>query len=921
MTKPFYLLHFLVFLSFLFLSEVLTAQTTPSTVRNVTGILRDSLNKPISGADIRLISAKDTLKATTNIYGFFGFAKVRSADFLISVKGLGHQSFNRKYFNNDTKTLINLPPIRLGIKEEQLENVTITRLKGPAIKGDTTEFWAKDYIVRDFARLEDLLKRMEGVRIDANGTVFYNDEEVVKTLFNGAQYFNGSVREAIKELPADIIERIQIVDMDESGNASKKLKTDKSVKVLNIVTKADKSAGKMLDFTGEGGSQSRIRAAASIKNIDESNQFSAYGDYQQEPLGIRNTTVPGSLAKQNFTLMRTNSEGMNGRLKNMNAGIAKNFKFKNTNLFSDLRYSRTINKNTAKSIGENYYEDGNLYKETVRESTSENDNLNLTNNFVSNFKNNSSLVGALAVTIGTNDSDSSNKSLQSGLIDNFEDANSAVNSKKLAYNFNTQYRTNINQNLSFNLWLISAYNANRSKNNSITNIYKDTLNFIAADSTLHQFKNIKSRGFVNSIKNELNWNYNKQLKFKANLNFDSNANLNDTNTSIAENESISYDPTLSYFQKDVTYQIPISFKTEYALKNGLTISPVFGMKNNWIKGEIGLEKNKVSRYDLLPETAFDVAYNNSAFGQLRILVSQNFRQPSLNALNPVPNNATPYYTTIGNPNLKNSEILNYNITYSKFFRSLQLNTSIRFLSMASKNGVGAVTSTIVDPDKNTLTTVNTFANIDGQKSRMINFNFGKSLSIFDSNIQLNGYISQSDNPYFLNEALEMRKSTMQNWKADFMFHPKKWLEITTTLEYLSQVDRNSASPVKTFNQLFKGNLNLNLYFAKTWNMNFYLEQNINHISNSEQKMTPFVLNMNIEKRIFKKENGIISFVIMDLTKQNYLVNYTSSDNGYQQSLTNRNSNYFLLQFSWQPQMWGKSQFDNGQGRKGNGSFK
>lgn len=96
----------------------MTAQTVPSSTRNVTGILRDSLNKPINGADVQLISAKDTLKATTNIYGFYGFSNVRSSDFLLSIKALGHQPFNRKYFNNDTKGLINLPPISLGIKEE-----------------------------------------------------------------------------------------------------------------------------------------------------------------------------------------------------------------------------------------------------------------------------------------------------------------------------------------------------------------------------------------------------------------------------------------------------------------------------------------------------------------------------------------------------------------------------------------------------------------------------------------------------------------------------------------------------------------------------------------------------------------------------------------------------------------------------------
>jgi len=743
----------------------------------------------------------------------------------------------------------------------------------------------------------------------------------VKALFNGSQYFTGSVKEAIKELPADIIERIQIVEMDESGNGSKKQKMDKSTKVLNIVTKADKSAGKMLDFTGEIGSQSRLLAVAGIKNIDQENQFSAKAGYQQEPLGIRSTTIPGSIAKQNLTVKRDDTNVSSGQIKNLNAGIAKNFKFEKINLFTDLSYSNSINNNSTKSVGENYYKDGNLYKETFKTSASENNALTFFNNFSSNFKTENSLVGFFNVIIDTNDSNLSSQSLQSGLINNFEEASSLTNRKKISYNFNTQYHHTISKNLFLNFWITSNYTGNNSKNNSITNIYRDTTNLVAVDSTLHQFKNTKGRNFANSMRNELNWNYNKQLKFKTSINFESNANLNDTRSSIAENGSITYDPRLSYFQKDATYYVPIIFKTEYALQNGLTISSSFGMRNNWIKGEVGLDKNKVDRYDLLPETAFNVAYNSNKLGRLNVSIFQNFRQPSLNSLNPIPNNSIAYNTTIGNPNLKNSESVSCNITYANFFKKLQFNASIMFLAINFKNGIGAITNTVVDPDKNTLTTINTFTNIDGQKTNMINLNLGKSLSIFNANIRLNGQIRESKNPYFLNEDLEMRKSILQNWKIDFIFSPKNWLEITTALEYFSQVDRNSASAFTTYNQLFNANMNASFYVGKNWNMNFYLQQNLNQASNIESKMTPFVLNMNIEKRIFKQNNGIVSFVIMDLAKQNYLTNYTSFDNGYQQNFTNKISRYFLFQFSWQPQKWGRSQFDNGKGRKGNGSFK
>jgi len=916
-TKYFRLFYFFLFIYLLFSSTNVVAQTKPVAVRNVSGILRDSLNKPIAGADVRLISAKDTLKATTNVYGFYGFAKVKSADFLISIKALGHNSFNRKYFNNDTKNIINIPSIRLGIKEEQLETVTIKRLKGPTIKGDTTEFWAKDYIVRDYARLEDLLKRMEGVRIDSDGTLFYNDQIVAKALFNGTEYFNGSVKEAIKELPADIIERIQIIDMDESGLNVKKLKTENTSKVLNIVTKPDKSAGKSYDFTAEQGSQSRTRLRAKIKTIDQSDQFTANINYQQEPLGIRSTYVPGSIAAQNMEFRNSGADFSSGQLKKINAGIGKRFKIKKFNLYSELNYTQTLDKHNIKTIEENYYEQGTLRKRNIRESDSENHNLNWVNNFNSSWKK-ESIIGNLIIGTNKTQLTQSNQNLQSGIINNFEDEVSKTNLKNLNYTLYTLYTNSISKKLSLNTILSSNHNNNNSNTNSNTAIYKDTINTIVADSTLHQFEKSKTSTFSNYLQNDLNWNYNNQLKFKGRIGFTSQTNYNNKKTFVDENETISFNQSLSFFQNENSFSIPVSFQTEYSLKNGISFSPSFGITNKWLNGEIGLNRNSVNRQDVLPDTFLKMMYSNLKVGNFQVTVRQIFTQPGLSSLNPIPNYITPYNINIGNPDLKNTENTSYGLNYNNFFKKIRFNASLMYSYLIAKNSIGIITNSEIDAEKNTFTTTNTFTNVNGYKSNMLNLSLNKMFSSL--NLQFIGSLRQSHNPYYLNSELELRKSLSQNWETKLIFNAKKWFELTTSLSYSSDIDRNTASVNKTYNQLFDANINLKLFFGD-WNINAYFQQNLNQTSNFADKMSPSILNMNIEKRIFKQKNGIISLVVMDLARENYLLEYSSFDNGYQQTFTNKNSNYFMVQFSWRPEYWGKSKFDNNKGRTGNGSFK
>src|SRR5690606_10593755 len=110
--------------------------------------------------------------------------------------------------------------------------------------------------------------------IDEEGTLFHNGVEVSKALFNNAQYFDGSVRDAINELPAHIIQRVQIIDGVKEIRDPTALPQDTLEKVLNVVTKRDKSAGSMLRLLSEASDQERFRVGGSLRKLDAAAQTS-----------------------------------------------------------------------------------------------------------------------------------------------------------------------------------------------------------------------------------------------------------------------------------------------------------------------------------------------------------------------------------------------------------------------------------------------------------------------------------------------------------------------------------------------------------------------------------------------------------------------------------------------------------------------
>ena len=89
-------------------------------------------------------------------------------------------------------------------------------IKGDAppvtVKKDTVEFNAASFKVRENAVVEDVLKKLPGVEVAKDGSVKAQGETITKIKVDGKEFFGNDPLLATKNLPADMIDKIQVID-------------------------------------------------------------------------------------------------------------------------------------------------------------------------------------------------------------------------------------------------------------------------------------------------------------------------------------------------------------------------------------------------------------------------------------------------------------------------------------------------------------------------------------------------------------------------------------------------------------------------------------------------------------------------------------------------------------------------------------
>ncbi len=271
---------------------------------HVSGKVIDAKDKgPLTGVSVQFIFTTDsTVKsgAVTDIDGNYQIDLNKKGNYKINYSYVGYQSITKTVDLDADTHLVELP---MTASSQTLKSVTVaTKEIRAEQKGDTAQFNANAYKTNQDASAEDLVTKMPGVTSDNNG-VKVNGETVQQILVDGKPFFGTDPSLALKNLPAEVIDKIQVFDKLSDQAQFSGFDDGNSQKTMNILTRRNKSEGMFGKVYAGYGSDERYIVGGNLNIFN--------GDRRITLLGLSN-----NINQQNFgaqDLLGIASSGGGGR--------------------------------------------------------------------------------------------------------------------------------------------------------------------------------------------------------------------------------------------------------------------------------------------------------------------------------------------------------------------------------------------------------------------------------------------------------------------------------------------------------------------------------------------------------------------------------------------------------------------------------
>lgn len=226
--------HILVFVIFL-----MTSISFAQTVR-FDGIIQDEQKNPLEMANIMAVNngtkAMDSY-GITNDKGKFQLTLKPNTSYTVKVSYLGMKSKEITISTKGENIAQNIVMDGSGI---ELEGVEIVREMPVSIKGDTIVYNADSFKSGTEKKLEDVLKKLPGVEVNADGEIEVEGKKVSKLMVEGKDFFDGDTKLGVKNIPADAIDKIQVLRNYNEVGALKGLENDQDNVAMNIKLKEGK---------------------------------------------------------------------------------------------------------------------------------------------------------------------------------------------------------------------------------------------------------------------------------------------------------------------------------------------------------------------------------------------------------------------------------------------------------------------------------------------------------------------------------------------------------------------------------------------------------------------------------------------------------------------------------------------------------
>lgn len=217
------------------ISGLLTAQG------NWSGQIVDSKGSAIPQASLALLEISDSTVAYFALSDNAGNVQFKNCTQKVYILNISAFGYITRYLNVDLSVKNELQLIVLKEEGTTLNAIDVVGERSPiAFKKDTIEYNAASFKTKPDAVVEDLLKKLPGLEVDAQGNIKAQGNKVEKIKIDGKEFFSNDPTLVSKNVPADAIKKVQVVDDKTDEERFSGVDDGNKNTSINLVLKDDK---------------------------------------------------------------------------------------------------------------------------------------------------------------------------------------------------------------------------------------------------------------------------------------------------------------------------------------------------------------------------------------------------------------------------------------------------------------------------------------------------------------------------------------------------------------------------------------------------------------------------------------------------------------------------------------------------------
>lgn len=874
-------------------------------VQIVGSVVEKDGKTPIEQATVRLLNSKDSSMVkgiVSNQQGKFTLKDVRRGNYLLNVSYVGYESAYLPLLISGKKSPILVGKITLNDEAIALaEAVVIGKATEIVVRNDTIEYNADSYKVTEGSVLEDLLKKMPGVEIASDGKIKVNGKEVKKIMVDGKEFFSNDPKVASKNLPAKMIDKLQVLDKKSDMAKMTGFDDDEEETIINLTVKKNMKQGWFGNAYGGYGNKDRYEGEAMVNRFVNNDQFTFMG-------GANNTNNMGfsDLSSSMFSSFG----GGGGRRGGLGAGSgitsSGNAGFNFSKEFSpkfiwggNTQYSHVDNDARSKSERENILPgDSSSYEHSKAYSRTKSDN------FAMDFRMEWKPDSLTQIIFTPQFSYSHSRNHNTGNTTTLNHDRDTVNTN-ISNNQSESNGYDLNANLHFSRKLnakgrVFSMRLSGGNNDSYSNgmDQSDVSYFNAAgrDNNIDQRSRYDNKGFKYRV--YLSWvepiGHNNFIQATYSVSQRKQEALKNVYNKDKEGIYSALDSAYSqsYRNNFVSQRASLSFKSvrrKFNYTIGLNLDPSYTKSENFV-GDTTLSTISRKVINLSPKAQLKYSFDRKT--NLRVIYQGRTSQPSMTQLQPVADISNPTHIKIGNPDLNPRYINNLAVRFHRFIPQKQQALMI----MAN---VGYIMNDIVNytsynPKTGVRTT--TYKNVNGNYNANVHAVFNTPLKNKKFSFNSFSMLIFANQNGFINEQKNTNRNLIANERAGLDFR-SSYIDLGINGRIRYNATSNSfqkENDQRTFDYSVGGRTTIHLP------LNFKIESDVNWSTNSgygdDFKLNEVLWNASASKSFLKNNQGTLRFKIYDILQQRSNISRSVTASHIQDSEYNTLGSYFMFHF-------------------------